>query len=316
VTAFSLACGALAAALLALGGAALAGRRGAALAPALFWLAPRHLELLRATRADLEAAWLLGGRDGGSGPSGLSLLGLTVPAAIGAVLVAGLIHLSWTLGSALRRGDRAAARREALLAGAAALLLAASAWRASPRAIPGALPALLLSVLGARALVAAGRALWPERSLAVTASLAVVALAPGLRSAVHASPYGFSTWSELAGGAPGAASRGFPRQAGGDSAAGILGALGAHAIPGARIWWQETPRGAVDAWQRQGRLRPDLRWAEGPGEADVALWQFRSDERDREYRIWTAFGTARPVDGIFLDEVPLLLVYARAGTWR
>jgi hypothetical protein len=314
VTALSLGCAALVLALLALGGGALAGRAGAALAPALFWLVPRHLPLLLAAPRDLRAAWLLGG--GGSGPGALSLAALTVPAAMAAVLVAGAVHTSWLLARALRDGDRSAWRREMALAAAAAVLLAASAWRGPPRVAPAAPALLLLSILGARSLVAAGRVLWPERAGTVTAALAVVALAPGLRAGVHAWPYGFAAWNELAGGAPGAASRGLARQAGGDSASGILRALGDHAAPGARVWWQETARADVEAWQRKGRLRPDLRWADGPADADLALWQFRADDRDREYRIWTAFGTARPVDGIFLDEVPLLMVYARPGAWR
>jgi hypothetical protein len=317
VSALSLGCAAAVSALLLLGGRALAGRGGAALAPALFWLVPRHLQLLLAAPRDLETSWLLVGGEGASGPGALALAALTVPAALAAVMAAGAVHSSWLLARALRDGDRLARRREMLLVAAGTVLLAASAWRGSPRALAPAAPALLvLSILGARALTAAGRALWPDRARAVTAALAVVALAPGLRAGVHAWPYGFASWNELAGGAPGAASRGLPRQVGGDSAAGILRALGEHAAAGARVWWQETPRADVEAWQRQGRLRADLRWADGPEDADLALWQFRADERDREFRIWSAFGTARPADGVFFDEVPLLLVYARPGAWR
>jgi hypothetical protein len=38
--------------------------------------------------------------------------------------------------------------------------------------------------------------------------------------------------------------------------------------------------------------------------------------RDAEYRIWSAFRTARPSSAVFLDEVPLVHVYARPGAWR
>jgi hypothetical protein len=311
-----LAAAALATAALALGGGALAGRAGAALAAALFWLAPRHLELLFAARSELEAAWLPGARAGAAGPSGLRLAALTLPAAAAAVLAAGLLHTLWLAGAALRRRERPALRRELPLAAAALLLLAASGWRAAPGAVPAAAPALLLSILGARALLAGARALWPARARALAAALAAVALAPGLRAAVHAWPFGFASWGELAGGAPGAASRGLPRQAGGDASRGELASIGAHAVPGARIWWHGTARSAVEAWQRQGLLRPDLRWAEGPEDADLALWQPQGDGRDREYRIWSAFGGDRPVDAVFLDEVPLAVVYARPGAWR
>ena len=80
------------------------------------------------------------------------------------------------------------------------------------------------------------------------------------------------------------------------------------------------------AWQRDGRVRPDLRWAERPEDADLAIWQFHQEFRDKEFRTWTAFGQplgsgpparrVRPVAGVYLDEVPLVQVYARPGAWR
>jgi hypothetical protein len=39
-------------------------------------------------------------------------------------------------------------------------------------------------------------------------------------------------------------------------------------------------------------------------------------ERDAEYRAWSALRTARPVAGVYMDEVPLAFVYARAGAWQ
>jgi hypothetical protein len=38
--------------------------------------------------------------------------------------------------------------------------------------------------------------------------------------------------------------------------------------------------------------------------------------RDDEYRAWAAFRTARPVAGVYVDEVPLAFVYAAPGGWR
>jgi hypothetical protein len=236
--------------------------------------------------------------------------------AAGAAMAAGVLHSAGLVALALRRRDRATLRLEVPLLAASLLLLGAAAWRGSPRGVPGALPLLLPAILGARAMAWAARALWPERRAAVAASLALVTLAPGLRAVVHSWPHGFASWNELAGGAPGAASRGLPSPAGGDPTAAILASLGAHAVGGARVWWGETPRPAVEAWQRERRARADLRWADRPEDADVALWRLRADDRDREYRIWSAFGSARPVDGVFLDEVPLLLAYARPGAWR
>ena len=35
--------------------------------------------------------------------------------------------------------------------------------------------------------------------------------------------------------------------------------------------------------------------------------------RDREPETWNAFGTHRPATGLYLDEVPQIVVYARPG---
>lgn len=282
-------------------GRALAGRWGALLAPALLWLDPRAVDAVR-------------GWPGRSAAPPLLTLLLSVPAASLVAMAGGLLHGAWRLAHAAR-GREATLQHEALLLAGAVLPLALAAW---PGAGFGAAVAALpfLSLLGARALVAAGTALWPGREAGVTASLALLVLLPGGWAVVHAWPYGFAAWNELAGGAPGAASAGLPRQPGGDAAAGLLASIDAHAVPGARVWWDRTAPAAVERWQRDGRLRADLRPAGGPEEADLAVWTCGARERDREYRIWTAFGTARPVDGVFLDEVPLALLYARAGAWR
>jgi hypothetical protein len=142
----------------------------------------------------------------------------------------------------------------------------------------------------------------------------------------HVHPYGTAAYNELAGGAPGAATLGMQRQFWGDDVVGVLDELNAHASPDARVWWQETARAAVAAWQRDGRVRRDLRWADRPEDADLSIWQFHQEFRDKEYRTWTAFaeGTRagalgpapRPVAGVYLDEVPLVQVYARPGAWR
>jgi hypothetical protein len=96
----------------------------------------------------------------------------------------------------------------------------------------------------------------------------------------------------------------------------ILPELNQHAAPGARLWLQETTWLAMKEYQEAGRLRADLAWASGPEAADISLWQFHQEFRDREFRTWTEFGTARPVAGVYLDEVPLVQVYARPGAWR
>ncbi|GAO01640.1 hypothetical protein PSR1_00497 [Anaeromyxobacter sp. PSR-1] len=96
----------------------------------------------------------------------------------------------------------------------------------------------------------------------------------------------------------------------------MLDALAARARPGARVYWPRTAEAAVEVYARDGRLRADLRRAEAPEDADVAVVAVDGAARDAEYRTWAAFRDARPVAGAFLDEVPLVLVYARPGAWR
>jgi 4-amino-4-deoxy-L-arabinose transferase-like glycosyltransferase len=263
---------------------------------------------------------------------------LTVPAAVLLLYVAGFLHgvaraatptPATPPGAAGPPEARTTRSEELLLLLNAAFSLALIAWPTVPifGGVKHWLPSMpFLALLGARALVLAGRALWPARGGAVTAALAAAALVPAAAAVAHFHPYGTAAYNELAGFAPGAASLGMQRQYWGDGAVGVLEAVNAHAVPGARVWWQETGRAAVAAWQRDGRIRPDLRWAEGPEGADVSVWHFHAEFRDKEYRTWTAFAEPpraaeparlpRPVAGVYLDEVPLVSVYARPGTWR
>jgi 4-amino-4-deoxy-L-arabinose transferase-like glycosyltransferase len=268
---------------------------------------------------------------------------LTVPAAVLLAMTGGLVHAlaraasfhvhppanEERAGEGGEARDAASASDEVLLLLNALFPIALIAWPSVPRfgGVKHWLPAMpFLALLGARALVAAAHTLWPARAGWLTAALAAFALAPAAWSVAHVHPYGTAAYNELAGGAPGAATLGMQRQFWGDDAVGVLDELNAHAIPGARVWWQETARSAVAAWQRDGRVRADLRWAEGPEEADLSIWQYHQEFRDKEYRTWTAFAERprpgerarlpRPVAGVYLDEVPLVQVYARAGAWR
>lgn len=257
---------------------------------------------------------------------------LTVPAAVLACYAGGLAHAVGRLFRAVRsshdapRPDHA---DELLWLLAAVFPIALIAWPTVPHfgGVKHWLPAMpFLALLGARALASAGRALWPARGGWVTAALGLAALAPGVLAVARVHPYGTAAYNELAGGAPGAATLGLQRQFWGDDVVGLLGELNAHAAPGARVWWQETGPLAVQAWQRDGRVRADLRWADGPEDADVSVWHFHQEFRDKEYRTWTAFAVPtapgeparlpRPVAGLYLDEVPLVTVYARPGAWR
>jgi hypothetical protein len=241
------------------------------------------------------------------------------PAALLVAWVGGAAHAAARLARAVRRDPGVDFADELLLLLAAALPFAAAQAGLAPLAAGyrpwvAALPAL--GVLAARALVSAARSAWPERAPALTGALALLVLYPAARGAVSAWPVPGAWWGELAGGAPGGAGRGLPRQERGEAAAPLLAAVNERARAGARIRWIGVPPEAVRAYARDGRLRADLAVAEELAAADLAVAVLDGGSRDEEYRAWAAFRTDRPADGVFLDEVPLAWIYARPGAWR
>ena len=88
-------------------------------------------------------------------------------------------------------------------------------------------------------------------------------------------------------------------------------------------------------WPAWGTKRPSRPWAGRPGapgpgpgqiaapghlgepanpaQADYVALQWHREFRDREPETWNAFGTGRPATGLYLDEVPQVIVYARPG---
>jgi hypothetical protein len=243
---------------------------------------------------------------------------LALPATLLVAYAGGLLHALGRVAQALRaRSPASAVSEDVLLLAAAAAGLAGSALSAAPAGGRPALHAMpFLALLGARALLRASAVAWERRAPAVAGAVALLVLYPPLRATVLAHPHGTSAWSELAGGAPGAASLGLPRQDGGEAVAALLAAVNERAREGARIWWPSTPAAVVALHARDGRLRADLAVASGPAEADLAVVAVEGGQRDAEYRAWSAMRNARPVAGFYADELPLAFVYARAGAWR
>jgi 4-amino-4-deoxy-L-arabinose transferase-like glycosyltransferase len=176
-----------------------------------------------------------------------------------------------------------------------------------------------LAILAGYAVVnatrAAGEALARSRAKlpAWSVALAVSALlcAPALVATWRSHPYGTSYYSELAGGLPGAASLGMQRQYWSNNVTGVLDWINQHAPPNARIWLHEVHPFSFPHYQQNGLLRPDLRMARGPTDADFAAYQYHQEFREHEFNIWEAFDTTRPVMGLYVDETPQVVVYQR-----
>lgn len=151
----------------------------------------------------------------------------------------------------------------------------------------------------------------PSRRELAAASAAV--LLPGVWQIAHAHPYGTSAYGELAGGIPGAATLGMQRQYWSNNVTGVLPWLNAHCPPGARVYFHEVNVESYRAYVTMGMLRRDIRYAPGPEQADYVALQWHREFRDREPQTWNAFGTHRPATGLYIDEVPQVVVYARPG---
>ncbi|HXX32711.1 MAG TPA: glycosyltransferase family 39 protein [Myxococcaceae bacterium] len=146
---------------------------------------------------------------------------------------------------------------------------------------------------------------------AVTPALGALLLLPAATLTAHVHPYGTSAYGELAGGVPGAASLGMQRQYWSNNVTGVLGWINLHAPRGARVWLHEVHGLSFRDYQQNGMLRADLRPAGGPGDADVAAVQYHQEFREQEVAVWQAFGTTRPVAGLYIDETPQVVVYRR-----
>jgi len=155
------------------------------------------------------------------------------------------------------------------------------------------------------------RARWPRLPLAaVAAPVFAAVMLPALLALVRVFPYGTSSYSELAGGLPGAASLGMQRQFWSSNVTAVLPWINANAAPGARVFLHEVTGFAFQDYQREGMLRADLR----PGglfDSDIAAYQYHQEFREHEFALWRALGTRTPVTGLYLDETPQVIVYQR-----
>jgi 4-amino-4-deoxy-L-arabinose transferase-like glycosyltransferase len=140
--------------------------------------------------------------------------------------------------------------------------------------------------------------------------LAALLVPPALDTArIYA--FGTSSYTELAGGLPGAATLGMQRQFWSNNVTGVLPWINANAPERARVWLHEVNGLSFRDYQRNGMLRRDLLPAGSPEDAQVAAVQYHQEFREHEYLVWNAFGTQRPSAGLYLDETPQVIVYVR-----
>jgi 4-amino-4-deoxy-L-arabinose transferase-like glycosyltransferase len=141
--------------------------------------------------------------------------------------------------------------------------------------------------------------------------VASVVLAP-LAVTAHAGSFGLSAYVPLVGGTAGGADLGLNRGFWGyttqDAAAEYLNA---NAPRGASVFISDTTWDAWARMQEEGRIRPDLRAAGGPGDAQYALVQHELHMNEVDYSIWEAYKTTAPAYVVTHDGVPIVSIYKR-----
>jgi hypothetical protein len=180
------------------------------------------------------------------------------------------------------------------------------------------MPFLALLAAGSLERGAKGLSTWlAPKFKAATEQRVLVALAVLLSSSAFIATarvyeFGTSAYSELAGGLPGAASLGMQRQYWANNVSGVLEWINTNAHPGERIYFHENHGGQIRDLQRNGMLRTDLAAVGSPEQAETVVYQYHQEFRETEFNTWQAFGTTKPVFGLYLDETPQIVIYRRA----
>ncbi len=177
-----------------------------------------------------------------------------------------------------------------------------------------------LALLAAGSLTRGAKALWAWASPRVPALteartfalLAALVCLPALIATARVGEYGTSSYSELAGGLPGAATLGMQRQFWANNLTGVLGWINANARPGERVYLHENHGMQIGDYQRNGMLRKDLAFVNSPFDADLVAYQYHQEFREHEFNTWESLGTTRPETGLYLDETPQIIVYRRS----
>jgi hypothetical protein len=148
------------------------------------------------------------------------------------------------------------------------------------------------------------------------AAAALVVVLPGVLGIRLVHPYGIGFYNELIGSVRGAAEQGMLRNFWGYTSRGLLDTLDREAAPGARVFFHDTNLDSFQMDVREGLLRPDLRYASRVDEAEWAACDQQRAYRGEEYRVWNDWKATRPRAGVYVDEVPMNVLYSRPGTAR
>lgn len=140
--------------------------------------------------------------------------------------------------------------------------------------------------------------------------VAAVLLGPVVMT-LHAHPWQLSAYTPLVGGAPGAATLGLNRTFWGYTTGSVQDYLNREVKPGQAVFIHDTALQSWEMFQRDGRLRPDIRPSWTIHGSDFALYHHEPHMSKVEYQAWVNYGTAKPAFVGTYDGVPVVWVYER-----
>lgn len=174
----------------------------------------------------------------------------------------------------------------------------------------------LMCVPAAALLVEAGRAVLPSRPMIAVTALALLVLAPAVVATRHFHPWGTSAYNEIAGGAAGGAALGMQRQYWSNNVTAVLPWINEHAPRNASVYFHEVNHESYRAYLEDGLIRKDIRYAWNPHDAKISAYQYHQEFRDREFEIWSDYGTRIPSLTFAIDQAPQVVVYERPAPRR
>jgi hypothetical protein len=153
------------------------------------------------------------------------------------------------------------------------------------------------------------RRILPERRRAVRGATAAVLLLPSLVETIHSHPFGLSSYTYAAGGAPGAADLGMNRQFWGFTTGSVAPFLRAHLPEGGSVFLCDTLPESFEMLKRDGHLPANVTIAWTIDTADYVLVHHEHHFAEVDGQAWVVFGSATPAYVLTYDGVPIVSVY-------
>jgi 4-amino-4-deoxy-L-arabinose transferase-like glycosyltransferase len=145
----------------------------------------------------------------------------------------------------------------------------------------------------------------------VTATVALLALLPPMRAALHAHPWGLTAYTPIVGGAQGAATLGLNRTFWGYPTDQVMDDVARAAPRGAKVFPHDTARASWEMLREDGTVGKSFEAVWSIPAADFAVYHHEQHMQVEEYQAWVAYETVQPFVVEGLDGVPVVWVYRR-----